>query len=121
MKKSVEERIEDLRNVLKEQKIECELNWGLLKDIPEEDSINLLDALDEHLKQAMIHGVVSSVDFTNGSLEINYYNHGDYKHEFRRAISYTPLHEVSNSSWETFIKEGVTKGLFMDTEDLYSE
>ena len=119
--KNITERIQDLRNNIKENEISCELNWDLLNDIQEEDANNLLDALDEHLKQAMIHGVVSSVEFTNSSLEINYYNHGDYKHEFRRAISYTPLHEVSNSSWETFIKEGVTKGLFMDTEDLYSE
>ena len=119
MKKSVEERIQDLRNVLKEQKIECELNWDLLKDIPEEDSINLLDALDEHIKQAMIWGVVTSITFVDGSLEIIFYDHGDYRQEFRHNVTYTPLHDVHNESWKAFVEEGVTGGLFMETQDLY--
>ena len=117
--KTIVERIQDLRNNMKEHEIECELNWDLVNKIPEEDANNLLDALDEHLKQAMIHGVVSSVEFTNGSLEIIFYNHGDYKKEFHHGVTYTPLHEVSNESWEAFIMEGVPGGLYMDTEDIY--
>lgn len=117
--KTIVERIQDLRNSIEENGIKCELNWNLLNDIPEEDANNLLDALDEHLKQAMIWGPVTSVELSNGSLEISFYDHGDYKNQFRHDVTYTPLHEVSNSSWEAFIMEGVTGGLYMDTEDLY--
>ena len=51
---------------------------------------------------------------------ISFYEHGDYKRQFTKFITFTSLHSDSKN-FNDFVIGGIRKGLFIDSSDLYPD
>ena len=52
-------------------------------------------------------------------LGISFYEHGDYRNEFMKTVTFSPLRGGEIRTFEDFVIKGIRKGLFIDTSDLY--
>ena len=52
-------------------------------------------------------------------LGITFFEHGDYKHQFAKYITFDALRGGEIKTFSDFVIKGIRKGLFIDTSDLY--
>ena len=77
--------------------------------------------LNEKLEDADSWGrYVKSIYWSQRDRELGiaFYEHGDYKHEFMKTITFDALHS-DTKDFSEFVIRGIRKGLFIDTSDLY--
>ena len=99
-----------------------QINFGSLKRLSNKVLNEFLNLLTEKLEDANSWGrYVKSVYWSqrDEELGIAFYEHGDYRHQFMKTITFNSLRGGEIKSFTDFVVKGIRKGLFIDTSDLY--
>ena len=97
------------------------IDFKIFRKISNEKLDEFFKMLKEKLEDANSWGrYVKSVYWSERDRElgIEFYEHGDYRHQFAKYVTFDALHDETKTFSE-FVVKGIRKGLFIDTSDLY--
>ena len=99
-----------------------QVNFKQFKKLSNKKLDEFFELLKEKLEDAGAWGrTVASVYWSerDEELGISFYEHGDYRHQFTKFVTFSPMYDASN--FTNFIIKGIRKGLFIDSSDLYPD
>ena len=98
------------------------IDFSKLKKLSSKTLENFFESLKEKIEDASAWGrYVETIYWSRRDQElgITFFEHGDYKHQFAKYITFSPLRGGENKNFTDFVVNGIRRGLFIDTSDLY--